>query len=194
MQQYEEQIEKAEKALEAEWVEIIEEKRAEVEAPKARAFLTGAGEPKAAASEVAKPLPDAGPKSDAGQAAPAPVPSSTPTDPPKDFDRRDAERAFFATLRDAGIRDRREWCRSEGLPESVKDFTAESFDRVRALLLEPILERFRAGCAALELDPDKVALDRHNVPAASLFLGQLNALLQEMADVLPEAGEPGSRG
>ncbi len=57
------------------------------------------------------------------------------------FDARDAQKRLFATLRDSGITNkelRSAWCEENRLPDSTKDWTAESYERAQSILVDPV--------------------------------------------------------
>lgn len=153
MQRYEEQIKKAEEIVEAEFTIIREDNAAARAALPAegepQAARTGSGEPGAANENGAQPLPEDGEEPEA-----RPEPETADGD---DFDVDDARGRYFATLRDAGIEDRKAWQVENGLPESTKVWTREQWERAIELLMAPTREKFRIGCRMAGVEEDAVA-------------------------------------
>jgi len=145
MQQYEKQITKAEKAVEAEF-EVVEEQR-QVEAEvrpgpdEPQAVATGSGEPAAARAEEAQDLPEVG-------AEPTPA---EPTEEekqlvgPPPFDRVDWHRKYFALLKEAGVEDRHKFQVDNYLPDSTKDFDEHNYREACRILEEFIGEGAEAA-------------------------------------------------
>jgi hypothetical protein len=164
MQRYEEQIRKAEEAIEAEF-EIIRSDQASARAslPSAgapQAIRAGSGEPEAAAAVDARPLPVEG----AAPGAPAAA-------APSGWDRDAARKRLFATFREAGIEgdpDRKAWARTHGFPESTRYWTEGDFERAIEILVGPVREKFMRGCGVLGADPDAIAREVLGRPAVTL--------------------------
>lgn len=155
-QQYDQQIAKAEAIIEAEF-EVIEAAELSRLPSGPQAVGTADGEPSRASAEGARPLPVEGeaPKAEPQQ-RPAAQPSPQP--PVEEFDRDDARKKIMATLRDAGIKDRKEWARANGLPESTAEWTREQYVRAWHLLVDPAKERVLAKLADQDLNLEDVAL------------------------------------
>lgn len=142
MAKYEEQITKAERALEAEWEDIKPTgRRVEQRA----ALTSGNGEPTAASSSNAQPLPV--------EDRTSPQPSSKPdggngesratsSSPSPDFDEAEAQGRYFQHLRWAfgPSHDRKDWQVKNGLSASIKEFGpagyAKAFEIMAPLVAE----------------------------------------------------------
>lgn len=165
MAAYEEQIRKAELAVEGEWYEIRSDARQLTSGP--QALSSGNGEPLASASAAnAQPLPVEDRTPSVPQPSPTPVPSPapqpvpvpTPTPSPAPtpipapsgaFDKADAHKAYFATLRDAGVKDRKAFQLENGLPESSTAFTEQDYARAMELLVGPTRDKVLEGAGLL---------------------------------------------
>ncbi|MDH5761052.1 MAG: hypothetical protein OEZ65_15930, partial [Gemmatimonadota bacterium] len=186
MQPYEAQIEKAERAVEAEW-EIIQEdaavKRAALPSPNGpQAVSTAGGEPTAAAPHGARDLPT-GNGNGAAPAPAAPPANHTPEAPPAaEFDLTDARKRFFASLRDAGIAedDRKPWCERSGLPTSTKEWGQAEFERAQELLVGPAKKKVEEGCKFVGVALSDLSL-RVLGKEAPEFLRDWNALADELS-------------
>lgn len=166
MSKYEEQITKAEEALEAEWEEIKPTRRSITAGP--QALSSGNGEPLAASAERAQPLPVED-RSNLGKGAEqiptaqgqAPVEPAAQTDafsapaastPAQPFDATDARKAYFATLRDAGFAGedgRKAFQKQHKLPESVTTFTQQDYERAMDILVGPTRAQALEGARML---------------------------------------------
>jgi hypothetical protein len=131
-----EQISKVESAIEAEWEYVKDEL-----APTGHALTTGTGEPTAAPEAKALPLPVHG-EPEQEQQAPEPEPAE-PEQPA--WDRTDAHKRLFATLKDCGIadKDRKKWAKTNNLPESTKDWTEGQYKHAQEILVGPIRDEVR---------------------------------------------------
>lgn len=159
MAQYEQQIQKAEEYLEAEYEVLVDDARKErASLPPAsgpQAVGTGNGEPEATHPDEAKDLPVKGEivqegrqeEPTAKKKAAAKKPEPKPEPPKDDFDRRDAAKRFFATFRDAGHGkdDRKEWQAEHGFPDSTNEWTKADFERADGLLVGPVRERVKVA-------------------------------------------------
>jgi len=128
------QIEKAEKAIAAEF-EIISEESDGAPAPgEPQAIHTGNGEPEAATEEGAVDLPEAGGIS-GEQEEPETAPSHSSEEEPVGFDVNDARKKYFAMLREANLTaDRKNWQVENYLPESTTEWTEDDYETAFGLL------------------------------------------------------------
>jgi hypothetical protein len=130
-EEYNNQIEKAENTIMAEF-EIIqgEEVAAATEAlhPGDPVAVLGSGEPTAVSAEDAEELP----------VEEIPVVEEEEAEP--EFDPTEPRKRFFATFRDAGMdeKERKTWAKSNGLPQSSKDWGQEEYDRAQGILMDPV--------------------------------------------------------
>lgn len=146
-EEYESQIERAEKMIEAEFEIIQEDTRRQVAvAAGPQAVSTAAGEPEAAPAAGARPLPvdgedEEGPDVEIVQDEPEPE-----AEPADTFDRADARKRFFATLRESGIKGdaRKAWAKENKFPESTSDWGKEDYDRAQEILVGPVRDRVLA--------------------------------------------------
>lgn len=144
MEPLEEDIRRLENAIESEYTVIRSEQKADRAAlpsgDQAQAARSG-GEPSAAVEDEAEDLPT--------------------EDASGDFDETDARKAFFATLRDAGIKeeDRKAWQVGQGLPASTKKWGADEYDRAMTILMAPVREKFEIGCQAIGAEPGAIATE-----------------------------------
>jgi hypothetical protein len=164
MQQYDRQIAKAEQAIEAEYTVIREDRAEQRQIVAGQAVQSGGGEPQAAASNGAKSLPT----EDA---------TTTPAAPP--FDASDARKAYFATLRDAGIEKdsaRKKWQVDQGLGESTKQWGAVEYGQAMDALLEPARQKALEGADVLGEDAEAMAQQLFGSPLRDLNLKQLKEL------------------
>ncbi len=155
-QDYEQQVRKAEEAIEAEF-EIITNGNTDG-APAAgepQAVHTGNGEPEAAREEGAVDLPETGRISEE-QEEPEAAPSEPEASEPS-WNEEDDRKRLFATLREAGIEDRKAWQAEHGLPESTKDWGPDEYQRAFQELTAGPISMFKDGCEVLGLDPAAVA-------------------------------------
>lgn len=163
----EKEIEKAERAIEAEW-RIVEEDEQQARAalPAAtgpQAVRAGAGEPEAANANGARPLPVEGvpvAASSTSAPSPTPVPAAPSPVPASTFDKNDARKRFFATLRDAGIEGdpaRKKWASDNGLSESTKDWGEAEYSKANELLVGPERKKVAEGCVMLGTTTDALA-------------------------------------
>lgn len=168
MQAYEQQIAKAEEAIEAEYEIIRSERyveRAQLPAPNGpQAVRIGSGEPSASAPHGAQPLPvevDTTP-------TPAPQPpteervhgTSAPAQQSASevFDFNDVRRRYFANLTDAAIGHdaaRKAWQAENGLPASTGTWTPEQWRLALELLVGPARAKFEEVCMFLGNDPEQ---------------------------------------
>lgn len=183
MQGYEAQMKKAESIIDAEFEIIREDNNAERESlpveGEPQAARTGSGEPGAANANGAQPLPDAN-----GAAL-----ESAGDD---DFDADDARKRYFATLRDAGVEDRKAWQVENGLPASTKAWGEAEYERALEILVKPTKEKFRIGCRMAGLEEDAVAqeiLDREpdTLRDYQELLRHVNRLVDQEDDEQTEA-------
>lgn len=172
-------------ALSAEWEIVKEDRKAAAAALPApdgpQAVRTGEGEPAAANAEGAQPLPV--------RDVTTPVTPEAPAEPP--FDRKDARKGFFATLRDAGVpdSDRKRWARDNRFDESTEKWTKADFDRAREILTAPTRDSVLARIAARNIDLNQFSLQVLGKDAPQ-FLADWKALqskLDEDEDV--DAGQ-----
>lgn len=153
MDRYEEQIRKAEEAVEAEFEIITDDARAaraSLPGPgEPQAVSTGSGEPSAASSNGALALPIEG--RGAPPPAPSPAPPPAPDQPAGGFDVSGARKRLFATLRDAGFdgERRKAWQEEHKLPASTNDWTEADYVRAQELLVGPHRQRVEEGCTVL---------------------------------------------
>ena len=189
MQAYEEQIRKAEEALEAEW-EVLKSEAVEIRSSLPgngpAAALIGAGEPKAANGNGAKPLPVEEPEKPAEKAPLQPQASGNTAEPPPPekpaFDPLAARRAFFGALRDAGIAeaDRKKWAAEHGLPESTKQWTEQQHAQALEVLLGPERKKLSDGAQLVGLNPEHLARERFAKGMLVLTLPELKQLNLEI--------------
>jgi len=160
---FEEAIEQAGRAIEAEW-HMLEEDQAERRQISAggNAVATGNGEPTAAVAGRPRPLPvqdlDRGDTNATRPADPAEDDDSQQagTELLSEADRDRLRKGFMGTLRAAGITqdDRKAWQAEHGLPESTSKWTREDFERARKILEAPTREAIMryvgdAGCETI---------------------------------------------
>jgi len=160
MQQYEKQISKAEKAVEAEFEVVEEQKQTEAEvlpgSGEPQAVATGAGEPSAARADQAQDLPEVG--AEPPQAEPTEEEKQLAAPPP--FDRADWHRKYFALLKEAGIDDRVRWQVDNYLPESTKKWEEFNYRKACGILEELIREGAEALAEANTPDHARESLDQ----------------------------------
>lgn len=183
MSAYEEQIRKAETVMEGEF-EIISSR----EYDGGEQAVLSSGEPARAESVEPKELP--------GTVEPA-APVETPDlVADEEWDRDDARKRYFATLRDYGITEgpaRKKWQADMGLPESSNDFTRTDFTRAIEALISDERRKYLAGCEVMNVDPNDFALEHlTGKDGASGRLAEylrdyieLNATLNALADGMP---------
>jgi hypothetical protein len=163
MQEYDKQITKAEQAIEAEFTIIREDRAEQRQIANGQAVQSGSGEPKATTSNGAQSLPT----EDA---------TTTPAAPP--FDVSDARKAYFATLRDAGIEKdsaRKKWQVDQGLGESTKQWGAAEYGKAMDALLEPARAKVRDGVELMGGGQlDQMAFKLYDCSFRELTLKQLN--------------------
>ncbi len=129
MDGHQEQIDRAEAIIEAEWEIVLadnEAERAAIPPATGPQAVSGTGEPSAAAIEDAEELP---------------VEEVSSESPPPAFDADDARKRLFATLREAGItndKDRKAWSKDNGLPLSTKQWGREEYHRAQDLIVGPV--------------------------------------------------------
>lgn len=146
MEPLEEDIKRIENAIEAEYTVIRSEQKASRAAlpsgDQPQAARSG-GEPSAAAEDEAEDLP------------------TEDAEGSDDFDATEARKAYFGTLRDAGIseEDRKAWQVGHELPASTKKWGRAEYDRAMQILIAPVKEKFEIGCQAIGEQPDAVAAD-----------------------------------
>ena len=171
MTPYEEQLRKAEDAVEAEWEVIQDDKaasHAELPVPGGpQAVGTATGEPAAASPEGAKELP---------------------VDEP--FDANAARVRLFTTLRDAGIieENRKKWAADNQLPESTKEWGKEQYDRAEDFLVGPVRTKVEAAAAAFGENIADVSLKVLQKDAPQ-FLSDWNKLAAAYAERADEPAE-----
>lgn len=163
MPKFEQQVQKAQDIIEAEWDLVTTEAAAEVadlpadDEPQA---VNTNGEATAAKVDDAEDLPVAEPvvTSQPATTAPVaePVETEAPASPlPEDVDTtQDIARyreAFFGGLKAAGIeeKDRKAWAKMNGLPESTKKWGQAEFQKANELLLVIAKDRFADACKKL---------------------------------------------
>lgn len=165
--EYEERIERAQSALQAEWqivgpanAEIIQSEPVPDEPP---TVSTGGGEPQAGTPgepQETLPLPTEGaPAAEEPEVETAE--EETEANEPE-FDKDDWRKRLFATLRDAGHGDeakRKAWAEANGFPKSTKAWEPDDYVRAVELLVAPERAKYQTGCIALGLDPDQFAHD-----------------------------------
>lgn len=188
MENYDREVTKAEEIMEAEW-EIVREDRKAAAAllppPNGpQAVRAGAGEPSAANPVTAQPMP----VEDQTAAPPATAAADG------DFDRGDTRKRFFATLRDAGVSDRKAWTAQNGLPASTQDWGRPEFDRALEILVGPSREKYLQGCRMAGADPVLFAQDKIGHAADTLrdyqqLIPALNELLDELAAETDDDGQ-----
>lgn len=145
MEPLERDIDRLEKAIEAEYTIIRSDDRLEQaslpSSTGAQAARAGGGEPSAANPEGAREMP---------------VEDETGGGP--DFDVKDARKAYFATLRDAGIAEdkRKAWQVGNDLGASTKNWGEAEYGRAMELLIAPTREKFEIGCQAIGAQPTEV--------------------------------------
>lgn len=101
---------------------------------------------------------------------------------PEPFDKVAAQRALFATLRDAGITEdqRKEWAKDNDLPPSTKLWEQGHFERAMEILIAPYRTKLEQGCAHLGVTPDALA---HEV------FGRPVTILKEIQQLISECGQ-----
>jgi len=181
MQQYDRQIAKAEQAIEAEYTVIREDRAEQRQIANGQAVQSGSGEPHAAAANGAKSLPT----EDASPAPEAPA-----------FDATDARKAYFATLRDAGIEkdgERKKFQVSLGLGESTKEWGAEEYARAMDALLEPARTKVADGARLIGRLPNEFAMRELDRPLKDLTLRELNELAARASAQVDDAEADGQK-
>lgn len=177
LSKYETQVRRAEEAIEAEWEEVQDE----MPRP-ANALITGAGEPEGTSDVAAEDLPGT---RETLPREPEPEAESAPAE---SWNREATRRRYFASLRDAGIDDRKEWQRRRGLPESTSEWGRREFDTAIELLMAPVIDKYRDGCGALGVDPEDFALQTiGGIPRTLANYNELNEALESLAVVEHEA-------
>lgn len=157
MEEYSHQIQKAEEAIDAEW-EVVSSEPYVPQGDEPKAIGSGNGEAEVMRIDDAKDLPVYGEEPQAEDSmAPEPEEAPASTEAPEpvaekdDFDRNDARKKLFATLRDAGMTDdkaRKEWAKRHDLPESTKNWTKSDYNRAIGILMGPWVEKVEEGCKA----------------------------------------------
>lgn len=150
MQQYEAQIHKAEEYLEAEY-EVISTTQHPAEGQRLHIGTEDEGGEIVQDAETVEDLP---------------------TEEP--FDRADAHKRYFATLKDAGIpeKNRKRWQKEHGLPESSTEFTRDDYDRAQEILVGPVRE-WVIGYAGRNLEDLSLRILQKSTPE---YLRDWNAL------------------
>jgi len=184
---YRERIEEAEKAIEAEF-EIITTEMEEVrdslpEPGGPQAVSSAQGEPEAVNPDDAQELPFEGVEAEPVENQPEPekkkVEKKKKPLPPDDqsFDRNDARKALFATLRDAGVSEpnRKAWQKLHDLPESTSEWGKDEYGKAIAALMDPVIERVTGLCGAADLDLGDLSLKILNKDAPQ-YLKDWNTL------------------
>lgn len=175
--QFDDDVKRATEIVGAEWREItVDNQAAQAALPSGTGLqgaVTGDGEPSAGNAEDARALPieDARGEVERQQST-----SDNPAKPA--FDKADARKRYFATLRDAGIAeaDRAEWQKENGLPESSKEWGEGEFSRAHELLVGPNRAKYLEGCKLLGEDPARfasIALNRRVVSIDDLQLREI---------------------
>jgi len=148
MAPYRDALDNAEKAIEAEF-EVLTAEEVEEEGEQAVSFE--AGEVEVVTSEVAEDLPMEGeevmePKKEEKVKKEAP--------PVEDFDRRDAQKAIFATLNENGIgaKERKAWSVEHGFDESTTKWSQEDFARAMGININPVRDAVLDAIEILGLD------------------------------------------
>lgn len=155
-EEYDKQIAKAEDTIMAEF-EIIEEQEAAHEAlhPGEPMAVLGSGEPTAVSAEDAEELPVEGVEHRI-----VPEPEEEPEEEPE-FDHTRPLKQFFATFRDAGLQqdERKEWAKSNGLPQSTKDWGEEEYERAQKIMMEPTMKAVSKGVGGTKKALKDLCLD-----------------------------------
>lgn len=153
MPKFEQQVQKAQDIIEAEWEMVVSEAEKEMaELPaddEPQAVATG-GEPTAAKTKGAEDLP----------VAETVMPESPlPDDKDTTQDIAHYREAFFGGLKAAGIeeKDRKKWAKLNGLPESTKDWGQAEFQKANELLLVIAKDRYDDACKRLGRNPKDLA-------------------------------------
>lgn len=153
MSQYSEQVERAERWIEAEF-EVV----GYSEEP--QTAMLASGEPQAVAAEDARDLPVRGEEPQEPQEAQwEEEPHQEPKEPA--FDATDARKRLFATLKGAGITkdaDRKKWAADNGLPASTKEWGSAQYERAQELLLQPVRDPVIRGCETLGIGVNDLAM------------------------------------
>lgn len=209
---HDEQIRKAEEALEAEWAEIRSQRSELASTGPTRSITAGAGEPTRGngngreirvesleGDETAEDTSEAVDRPESEESAasspesqpePEPEPAAEPEKDAEPFDRIDAQAAFFATLKDAGVKDRRVWMAENDFPSSVRQFTEADFRRARGILFAPVLADYLDGCLAVDFDAEEFAFAAFGKPIEKLFLREVRDLVGRLADVASGLDKP----
>jgi hypothetical protein len=170
LQPYEDQLEKARTVIEADF-EIIDQEQADRRDEVRNATVVD-GEAQAATEAtagrlaVARELPLAG-QEEVEPSPPTEVPPARPaknaTDPvtTEAFDRNNARKRLFATLRDAGVPEdgRKEWAKAQELPASTSLWTEEDFSRAQEVLMGGIVEEVTAAAEIMGVTVADVSLE-----------------------------------
>jgi len=109
--------------------------------------------------------------------------------PEEDFDRRDAQRAIFATLKDAGIanKDRKAWAEKHDLATSTDDWSKADFARAMGICIDPVKEQVMDAIEVLGLDLGDVSL-RVLGQEEPKFLKHWNLLAEDLEEKM-EGGD-----
>jgi hypothetical protein len=168
MDRFDEQIRKAENAIEAEWEIVVNEDNGRALPAGPQAVSTGNGEPERGNATGARPLPvegepvngtdDDGPDHEVVQderaaAAQPATPAAAPSPPADTFDRADAIKRLFASLADHDDtlkKDpaRKKWAKANNLAPSTKEWSKADFDRAQELLVGPYRDGVLRTCEA----------------------------------------------
>jgi len=156
---YDQQIQRAEEAIEAEF-EIVQEDAVTREriAAGPQVVSTAQGEPERGDPRRARALPVDGEPERAVAVEVVQEAEVVPTSP--SFDLKDARARLFATLNDAGHKGaaRKTWAAANGFPESTGDWRPEQFDQAVEVLTAPVRDRVLARVKELGENLEDVAL------------------------------------
>lgn len=201
MEQYQEQIERAEEAAARDF-ELIEASAESRPGPGERQAIAGeSGEPEATTDDGASDLPVTnGDESDGtpsgGEEEPEPAPPQASATPPEGGGENEPSteelidrerRAYFANLRDGpGIEDdeeRHTWQEEHDLPASTTDWSLDQWRRANSILTAEAKASYKQACNALGVDPDEYARDMLDRPAKMISdFEQLTTKLSAEAD------------
>lgn len=195
MEPQEKRIRRAEKMIEAEFRILGAENGNALSSSGLQALSAGSGEPLAASAENAQPLPvedrtnlskGAEPNTDSAGSATAAANAKGPATQvgAPAFDESDSQRAYFATLRDAGINDRKKWQAENGLPESTKDFGQAGYMKAMELLVGPTRKKVEEGASLLGFQNIDELCASWSIPAPKILrdLKELDAAISRELD------------
>lgn len=186
-QRYDEQIKKAEEALEAEWEFVQDDEPAQPTTGPQAALASG--EPEAGDPTTAQALPVRGQEATEDE-APAAEPEQEQEKEPPPFDPTDVRKRLFATMRDCGIveKKRKAWAKKNKLPESTSEWGKDEYERALGIMVDPLKAKVAEGCETLGLDVGDLSLQVIG-KAYPDFAKDYNALIAALDIRLEAAGD-----